>query len=262
MDGDGQPEVSAESNGQQGLSAEPHDSPTIGVGMGGACPKCKSPIELSQRFCLQCGAPVRFSKRDLKLPPSQRLQQNRAPFPWKPFLIVLGIVAIGLGVAIWDSSKPPKKDTATATESTESTIDGFDDLTDTETGLETVPTTTATTDTSPFPTTPTTATTPTTTATTSTSATSWPSGQSGWTVILASLKKDRYSEDDANQRAVDAQGDGVSAGVLSSDDFSNLQEGLWVVFSGVYTSESEAESHLSEVKSAGYEGAYVRQIQA
>jgi hypothetical protein len=48
-------------------------------------------------------------------------------------------------------------------------------------------------------------------------------------------------------------------GVLDSSQFSSLHSGYFVVFSGVYTSESEAKSALSTAK-ATYPQAYARQI--
>lgn len=126
--------------------------------------------------------------------------------------------------------------------------------------------------TSTFPTTPT-STTPTTTTPTSTSPTTgtsttgttavggaWPAGKHGWTVVLASFAKDRYSRSDAEARSVEAQQKGVDSGVLDSDGFRDLRTSLWVVFSGVYDRQSAADAHVNEVATKGYQGAYVREI--
>ena len=48
-------------------------------------------------------------------------------------------------------------------------------------------------------------------------------------------------------------------GVINSSQFSSLHSGYFVVFSGVYTSQSEAKAALSSAKAA-YPQAYARQI--
>ena len=51
-----------------------------------------------------------------------------------------------------------------------------------------------------------------------------------------------------------------SVGILDSKDFAGLHPGYLVVFSGVYSSESEAGRHLSEATAAGFSAAYARQV--
>jgi len=125
----------------------------------------------------------------------------------------------------------------------------------------TVPTTTSSTiPTTPVATTPTTSTTPSTSSTSATgSGGTWPAGKHGYTVVLASFAKDRYARTDAEARSVEAQQKGVSSGVLDSDDFT-LRSGLWVVFAGVFDTQTQADAHVSEVAAKGYQGAYVRKI--
>jgi hypothetical protein len=107
-----------------------------------------------------------------------------------------------------------------------------------------------------------TATTPTTptTATTSTGATAsgdWPAGEEGWTVVVAYYP----SESRATQAAADLQEDGFSdGGVLFSTDFPNLCPDLYVVFSGVFDGESQAESRKEDLSRKDYAGMYVREI--
>lgn len=88
----------------------------------------------------------------------------------------------------------------------------------------------------------------------------WPSGTSGYTVVLASFPQTTYRRDDAEERAVQAQQDGLEAGVLDSNDFSSMTPNLWVVFSGVFDKQSEAVEHTDEARSAGYQGAYAKQV--
>ena len=59
------------------LHHDDEDAPepgTIGVGMGGSCPVCRAPVDLGQEFCLECGAPIRFT-------PRQRRQPRPGPAP-------------------------------------------------------------------------------------------------------------------------------------------------------------------------------------
>lgn len=84
---------------------------------------------------------------------------------------------------------------------------------------------------------------------------SWPSGKTAWTVILESAT----SKSAADAKANELSRDGTSVGVLHSDDFSSLNDGYWVVFSGTYDSKSAAESALSGLKAKVPE-AYVRHV--
>jgi hypothetical protein len=51
----------------------------------------------------------------------------------------------------------------------------------------------------------------------------------------------------------------TETGVLNSSEYSSLHPGYWVVFSGIYNSESEARSALDTARSS-YPQAYARQI--
>jgi septal ring-binding cell division protein DamX len=88
----------------------------------------------------------------------------------------------------------------------------------------------------------------------STTFSGW-SGGDGFTVILKSAS----SQDSAEQFAGDAEAAGHAVGILESDDFSSLNGGYWVVFSGEYTSKSEAQDALDGLKS-DYSDAYVKAI--
>lgn len=91
-------------------------------------------------------------------------------------------------------------------------------------------------------------------------AQTWPASKSGFTIVLNSLQQGTYSKSDAEQRAAQAQSTGLSSGVLDSNEFSSLASNLWVVFSGIYTTESEADAALENARDEGFVGAYVRQV--
>ena len=84
---------------------------------------------------------------------------------------------------------------------------------------------------------------------------SWPSGKTAWTVILESAT----SKSAADAKANELSSGGTSVGVLHSDDFSSLNKGYWVVFSGTYDSKSAADSALDGLK-AKVPQAYVRHV--
>jgi ribulose bisphosphate carboxylase small subunit len=59
--------------------------------------------------------------------------------------------------------------------------------------------------------------------------------------------------------AQDAQSKGKTVGILESSNYSSLNGGYWVVFSGDYSSKSAAEADLDGIR-ADYPDAYVRRI--
>jgi hypothetical protein len=88
----------------------------------------------------------------------------------------------------------------------------------------------------------------------------WPAGQSGYTVILASIPEDegRARADAAAQQALAA---GLSSvGVLRSADYSSLRPGYWVAYAGVYDSLAEARATLAQAQAAGFPTAYTRRV--
>jgi septal ring-binding cell division protein DamX len=82
----------------------------------------------------------------------------------------------------------------------------------------------------------------------------WTSG-AGYTIIIESAS----SQSGAEKVAQAAQDDGETVGILKSDEFSSLNGGFWVVFSGEYTSKSEAQDALDGVRDK-HSDAYVRAI--
>ena len=49
-------------------------------------------------------------------------------------------------------------------------------------------------------------------------------------------------------------------GVLDSSRFASLQPGYFMVFAGIYGSETDADTAVPTVRAAGFAGAYSRQI--
>ena len=76
-------------------------------------------------------------------------------------------------------------------------------------------------------------------------------------MILASTT----SQSTADAIAQKATDDGLHAGVLYSSAYATLTPGYWVVFSGQYSTQSEAEAAAASVQGS-FPGAYARYIPA
>jgi len=100
---------------------------------------------------------------------------------------------------------------------------------------------------------------PPTTGATATTLTEWTVAD-GYTLVLASVPRanGRASAVQIAKRAIAA---GLPAvGVLDTKDFSGLQAGYFVVFTGVYTSNSDAAAHITQAETAGFTAPYARRI--
>jgi hypothetical protein len=85
----------------------------------------------------------------------------------------------------------------------------------------------------------------------------WPAGTTGWTLVLASTT----GQESATSRAKEASKAGLPrVGVLDSSQYSSLHPGYFVVFSGIYGSQADAEGALDAAQAKGYGAAYVREI--
>jgi septal ring-binding cell division protein DamX len=116
-------------------------------------------------------------------------------------------------------------------------------------GVTITPTPSATGTTTPEPT-------ATETPTTTSSFPGWTGADGDYTIILESAKTQSGAETVA-QKASDAGESSV--GILKSGDYSSLNGGYYVVFTGTYTSKSDAQAALAGVRS-NFKDAYVRQI--
>jgi len=88
----------------------------------------------------------------------------------------------------------------------------------------------------------------------------WPAAQNGFTIVLASLPASG-GRGPATKKAKEASNAGLTdVGVISSGDFSSLHPGYYVIFSGIYQSNAEAQTAVEGAKAAGFPQAYPRQI--
>lgn len=72
----------------------------------------------------------------------------------------------------------------------------------------------------------------------------WPAGTDAWSIVLASIPKTqgrpaaRAIADEARQRGL------PRVGILDSDRYASLHPGYWIVFTGVYETEPDANGAL------------------
>jgi hypothetical protein len=241
---------------EQPPDEQPPPPPPIGA-EGGECPRCGTPYEPFQEYCLECG--LRLPVAGGIVPVLATAWRRRVPwYPgdwiW-PVLGALIVAALAGAIAILvttDNGSPTKTTAATGPP-----VPG---------GTGTIaPAPPAGTNTSSLPT-------PTIPATTETTAPEppppppaqtelieWPQGQNGWTIVLASIPQSA-GRGGATRVGRDALAAGLTdVGVLDSSEFSSLHPGYFVVFSGIFNSESEARAALDTAKGS-YPQAYARQI--
>ncbi len=87
----------------------------------------------------------------------------------------------------------------------------------------------------------------------------WPAGETGWTLVLVSYPK-TAGRPAALATAAKAAKKLPEVGVLDSSLYPSLQPGYFVIFSGIYASQAEANAAVSTAHSAGFGAAYSRQI--
>jgi hypothetical protein len=84
----------------------------------------------------------------------------------------------------------------------------------------------------------------------------WPAGKTAYTVILWSATTRKEAETKATQlQGAGAQG----VGILHSDDYSSLRSGYYVVFSGQYGTDKEAQT-AAQAAQGSAPGAYAKQV--
>lgn len=226
------------------------------------CPRCSARYEPLQEYCLECG------QRLVPLPTegyTRTIVWSRESPIWLWLaLLALLLVALAAGaiVALAATDDDQEGGPASSAESTVPvpppttaiTVEPPTTLTEI-----TIPTTSTISPSTTFPTTtfPTTTTQPTTTTGT---IQSWPPGTDGFTVVLKStpVSEGRGPAESSAQQALNA---GLpEVGILNSSNFTTLNPGYYVTFTGVYDSQNEAENALPRARASGFPTAYVREV--
>ena len=218
------------------------------------CPSCGVAVEPTQEYCLECGARL---AHETPGPVDRAAATVTQRHPWAPAwavpaLLGLVIAVLGAGAAIAISGE--RAEAAAPSTATGGSLTATDDTSTLTAPEPTVPATTApaTTAAPPATTTPPTPTVP--------AAIAWPARQRGWTIVLLSVPQ-ANGRAAAEARAKDARDRGLRrVGVLDSSRFASLHPGYYVVFTGVFNTETEAASALQRARAACNCQAYQRQI--
>ena len=223
--------------------------------LGAGCPRCGARRDAGQEYCIECG---------LKLPPTGgMLARARStwirhvgwyPGDWAwPAALALVLAAAGATAAILS--------TQTARSSTADDVLVATRGEPVPVGMPAQATASSSIDTSTLPTPPEPTTTTAKPRAQAQARTQWPAGKEGWTVVLESVPATASGRKTALKRANRAAGAGLpEVGLLVSSRYATLHPGYLAIFSGVFDARDEAESNLRAAKSAGFPGAYVREI--
>ena len=211
------------------------------------CPRCGSRRAWDQQFCLDCGAPLpRVTGRIAALRRRWIRRVGWYPGDWIWLaLAALLVAAAGAAAAIAVSHHRHGRTLRVIT-----ALGSLPVAEPRPVPVATVSVPTGTLPTPPEPTAP----------AAKPGRAVWPAGQAGWTIVLVSYPK-TTGRQTATQTALQAAHHGLSdVGVLDSSRYPSLQPGYFVVFSGIYPSESEANAAVAAAHQAGFGAAYSRQI--
>jgi hypothetical protein len=232
---------------------EPPPPPPVGA-EGGECPRCGTPYEPYQEYCLECG--LRLPVTAGLIPVLATAWRRRVPWypgDWVwPVIGALIIAALGAALAILANRDNGSSATKTRVETNQTVPVGTGTLPGSpppSPGTSTLPTAPEPTTVEPPPPPP----------PPSNQLIAWPAGQNGWTIVLASVPQSAGRGAAASEGRKALSAGLTDVGVLNSSEFSSLHSGYFVVFSGIYNSQAEARSNLSSAKSS-YPQAYARQI--
>jgi hypothetical protein len=238
------------------------EGPTAPAPPEPTCPRCGAPYSPNQEYCLECGLRLGGPRGKMQaLEAAWRERFGFYPGEWIwPALLGLVIATAGATAAILiGASNGSNRNTIVATKP----------------GSVHSPTTPPATATVALPTVPSgtpTATAPPPTVTAPPPAnttappggtgglTTWPASRNGFTVVLESIPTSA-GRSFAVARAQAAARSGLpQVGVLNSGGFSSLHPGYFVVFSGIYASQSAADGARITASGKGYPAAYAREI--
>jgi SPOR domain len=197
------------------------------------CPRCDAPLSAEQEWCLNCGAAV-----------GTRIAEPRG---WRASVAVVGVLLalalIAVVLAIAELSRDaegveevPVNATPTPAASAVPSVTPSPPPGE-EGGATPSP--------APTPSVTPSATPGTGGASPSAGLTPWPEGKTAYTIVLNSSG----TREDAERLAGEVAAKGVpDVGVIDSDDFESLGPDSFVVFSGVYENEAEAQQALAKIR--------------
>jgi cell division protein FtsN len=195
------------------------------------CPRCDATLSAEQEWCLQCGAAV-----------GTRIAEPRgwrAPLAVVGVLLALALIAVVLAIAELSRDAEGVQEvpgSATPTPAASAVPSATPSPAPGEEGGATP---------SPVPTASATPSADTGGATPSAGLTEWPEGKTAYTIVLNSSG----TREGAERLAGEVAAKGVpDVGVIDSDDFESLGPDSFVVFSGVYDNEAQAQEALAKIR--------------
>jgi hypothetical protein len=230
-------------------SAPPPPAPEPGL-----CPNCGAPHDAYQEYCLECGRRLPGLYRGGRYADVWR--RDSPVWLWAALAALL-LVALVAGAVVALAATNDDKNSGPATSipvvsTTPQTTNTVGVVTQPPTITINPPTTTLSTTTF--------GTTTFGTTTTNTGNTTWPAGKNGFTVILKSVPTSN-GRSQADAAANKARTNGLTqVGVLNSSDYSSLNPGYYVTFTGIYDTNAQAQAALPNARSRGFPTAYVREI--
>ena len=220
------------------------------------CPRCGTPHEPDQEYCLECGLRLPSEPRGV-VPRMGRAWRSRVgwyPGDWVwPSLLALVIAALaGIGAAAFVSHDEQRVGYVTGTSPVGAlpvTTAPLGETTLTPTAPTTTPNQTGTQPPAPgeIPAAP-------------TALKAWPAGRSGWTVVLQSLPTTNGRAFALAQARAAVHSGLKDVGIIDSSQFASLHPGYYLLFTGVYTSFDDANTATTTARSHGYPRAFPRQI--
>ena len=225
----------------------------------GICPRCGAPHDPYQEYCLECGhrLPPRYAMRGVRR--TEMWSRESPLWLWAALASLLLVALVAGAIVAIAATRDEKQGRPKTSIPVVTTGPG---TTDTVGIVTQPPTITITPPSTTFGTTTfsTTTVSTTTLGTTTTANVTWPAGKDGFTIVLKSVptSQGRGPADAAAQRA---RNNGLSqVGVLNSSDYSSLNPGYWVTFSGIYDTRQQAEAALPNARGRGFPLAYTREV--
>jgi hypothetical protein len=224
------------------------------------CPNCGAPHDVYQEYCLECGRRLPGASSGDRY--GEIWRRDSPVWLWAALAALLLVALVSgavVALAATDDGKSSEPGTSipvvSTTPSATSTVGVV-----TQPGTITInPPTTTTLGTTTFSTT-TFGTTTFGTTTTNGGNVTWPPNKHGFTVVLKSVPTSQ-GRSPAEAAADKARTNGLpEVGILNSTDFSSLNPGYYVTFSGTYDTQSQAQTALPDARSKGFPTAYVREV--